>query len=188
MPKNKPLLPAELKTYVAERYLADARPREIVAELSSKFGVTVTSAQLRQWLTRSGAGAKRKEVERKASAFVSDARLNAIAKTRAASPAEQLGRWTSRAVKGAEKAFDLVDSATRPRDLASAASAAKNLVTLYRLTSGLEHSGNRPLGTPTFNFNFANDLPDYRVSVSPAGETAIDVVSESPKTPQPPSG
>lgn len=173
-------------SYAVDRYLGNTPPRELVVELKEKFGVVLTAAQIRQKLTRSGVGRKKKEIDQRACSLVSSARVAALAKLHAASPSAQLSKWAERAVAGADRAFAMVEAATKPRDLASAAAAAKSLVSTFRLTSGIENSTTRPPGTPTFNFNFSNELLPTRVSVAPEGSAVIELAPDAPKAPPPP--
>lgn len=179
MPLQKPILPPELKTYAAERYLADVPPRDLVVELEKKFGVTVRAAALRQWLTRSGVCRRKAELDRKTCAIVSSAKVDALAKAKAAAPREHLERWADQTIKAADRAFELVGTAERPRDLASAASAASTSIRLYRLLAGLETPATRPPGTPVFDFNFMASKP-VKLTVTPEGRTEIDLVPSQP--------
>ena len=73
----------EHREYVKIRYLNGVPPRELVHELDSKYSVKLTSAQLRQWLSRSGITADRAKIDYKAQSMVSDAGIATIAKARA---------------------------------------------------------------------------------------------------------
>ena len=183
MAKPAPILSPELKAYATERYLAgNVPPRELVTELSEKFGVTVRNSALRQWLTRSGLGKRKAALDRETCAIVSSAKVTAIAKTRAEEPRKLIERWASKTVTAADRAFDMVGAATRPRDLASAASAANTSIRLYRLLVGIEGPESRPAGS-TFNYNFASYVPT-RVSVTPQGHAEIEIApTGSPAAP-----
>jgi hypothetical protein len=168
-----PLLPPELKTFVAQRYLAAGRtPSELVVELKADFGVAITSAQLRQFLSRSGLSARKAEVDKKTCSLVSAAAASRIAKTRAADPVAQLEKWGDRAVAAADAAFAAAEQSGRPRDLASAISAAATAVRMYQACRGLDAA---PRGPSTFNYSFAS-LVIPRADAAPE---AVEVVAEA---------
>src|SRR5437868_2418605 len=96
---NPPLFPAEIREFVAQKYLADVPPRELVAELRDRFNREVSAAQLRQFLSRSGLTERKRQVDRKTCALVSSASANGIARTKAAEPKQILERWAEKAVK-----------------------------------------------------------------------------------------
>lgn len=191
MPRS-PLSP-ELKAYVAQRYLADTPPRDLVVELQTNFGVDIRPSALRQMITRSGLAKRRVELEKKTCALVSSSTVDRLARARAAEPKAVLSGWADRSAAAADKAFDFVDAATRPRDLASAAAAAAASVKMFRLCLGLDvpDSGTRPV----FNFNFASEIPrkltaaelgqtEIAVSTEPSGTTSV-AVSHKPTAPRP---
>ena len=165
-----PLLPVEIQAYCADRYLAgNVPPRELVEELKQKFGISVTTAQLRQWLTRSGLGARKKDLDAKTCKLVSSAKITSLAKAKAKKPAEQIEEWTEKVVVVADKALDMAVQSTKTRDLAAATSAASSAIRLFRAMQGLDSAGS---GCPVFNFNFANESP---VAVKIAQPAALEV-------------
>jgi hypothetical protein len=159
MTKKPPLMTPALKAFAAERYLADVPPRDLVQELKAKFGVDVKPAALRQWLTRSGLGVRRRALDTKTCALVSSAKLEALAKTKAAAPRLHLARWAETTVTVADKALEMAAESTKPRDLASATSAASAAIRLFRLCAGLDGPESGPASRIQFNYNFSNIVP-----------------------------
>lgn len=132
------LLSPELKTFVAQRYIAaGVQPKELVAELKRDFGIDRTAAQLRQFISRSGLAERKREVDAKTCALVSSAQATIIAKQRAALPAANLERWAEQAVSVADAAFEAASRSGRVRDLASATSAASTAIRMYHTCAGL---------------------------------------------------
>lgn len=166
-----PLFSPEVKTFIARKYLAgDQAPRDIVVDLKKDFGMDVTSAQLRQFLSRSGLSARKREVDQKTCAIVSSAGATAIAKERAETGVKHLERWAQQAIAAADKAFAAAVESGKIRDLAAAVAAASAAVRLFHTCSGIE-----PAAKPaqTFNYSFST------IVVPPAPE----VVAELPTDP-----
>jgi hypothetical protein len=159
MKPQPPLLTPALKAYAAERYLADVPPRELVLELKAKFGVDVRPSALRQWLTRSGLGVRRRQIDARTCTLVSSARVEALAKTKAAAPRIHLARWAEATVTLADKALEMASESTKPRDLASSTSAASAAIRLFRLCAGIDGPESGPASRIHFNYNFSNIVP-----------------------------
>src|SRR4051812_45799468 len=101
---RKPLLSPELATYVAERFVSgDVPARELVIELKSKFGADVKPEALRQFISRRGLARRKREVDKKVCTLVSAATGTAIAKAKAAGPAQHLERWATKTVTLSDK-------------------------------------------------------------------------------------
>ncbi len=179
MPTNsRQLLKPEHRAYVVERYLANTPPRELAAELAEKFGVVVPSSKLRQMLTRSGVGKRRKEIDAKTCAIVSSAAVNRIAQARAAEPQKHLEAWADRTVGITDRALTMAESASKPRDLASAVNAASTSIRTFRACMGLD----REAGGATTNLMasfWGAPLPP-RISVK-VGNTEIAVTAGTPE-------
>jgi hypothetical protein len=153
------LLFAEHRSFVVERYLADVPPRELVDELAEKFGVVVKPSALRQWITRSGLAKRRAELDRKTCSLVSRAKVNALAKTKASEPVKHIENWALRTVGVTERAIEMAEGATKPRELASAVAAMSTGIRLYRLLVGIDGPGSGGPKAANFNFNFAAIVP-----------------------------
>ena len=166
------LLTAEHRTFVAEKYLADTPPRELVEELKSKFGIVVQPSQLRQFISRSGLAKRKQVVDRKVVGLVSDAKVTAIAKARAALPGAHMAAWAEQTISVTDKAFSMAASSSKPRELASAVSAANTSVRLYRLMVGIDGPESGGPRAMKFNFNFANIQPTRAVQIQVAEQEA----------------
>ena len=172
-------LSAEHRTYLIEKYLAGVSAFELAPELLRKFGVSVTAGQLRQFVSRSGLAARKQEVDAKVVGLVSNAKVNALAKARAALPAAHMADWAEKSVTVTAKAFHMCEEASRPRELASAVSAANTAVRMYRLLAGIDGTESGPRAMK-FNFNFAN-VPAVRAAAALVSEVQpllADVVDE----------
>jgi hypothetical protein len=72
-------------------------------------------------------------------------------------PRKALERWVARSEAAADRMFDLLDGADDVRTMSSAASTVASLIRTYRSCAGID--GPDTPGVPTFNFNFANEVP-----------------------------
>ncbi len=157
-PATVPAMPAAKifsdahREFVRRAYLTQGfQPVVITSMLNAKFGSTFTGIQVQRLVNQKWSKKRRVFVERaKELNLKSDAQL-----TRELS-AKVMDDFAGRAVKGATKAFDMLDRANDARTLSAAASAAKSLVTTYRVCSGLDGVGAGGPRAATFNFNFAN--------------------------------
>jgi hypothetical protein len=174
------LLTPALKQYAIARYLASVPPRDLVTEIKSKFGVDVKVGPLRQWLTRSGLAARKRQVEARVCALVSSAGVETIAKASAAAPRSHLARWAASTVTIADKALVMAGEATKPRDLASSTAAASSAIKLFRICAGIDGPVQRVAST--FNFDFSNLPAPRHIAVTPAGLTSISTSPGSPAT------
>ena len=172
---SPPLLNSAMKAYIAERYVSfDVAPRDLVVELKKKFGLSIRPSALRQHLTRTGLGIRRKQVDAKVSTLVSSASVSQIAKMKSSEPRAQLAKWVSSTVTIADKAIDMALASTRPRDLASSTSAASSAIKLFRMCAGLD--GPDPKLAGTFNFNFSNIVPGFPGQPQPAPAVEVEIV------------
>jgi hypothetical protein len=179
--KVRQLLPPPLKSYVSERYLADARPAEIARELNEKFGHTITPAQLRQTISRSGLPARKQQLDAKVCGLVSSAKVTALAKVQAAAPAAEMAKIAERTLGLANKAVAMAEEATRPRELASATAALGTTIKLYRLMVGIDGAGSGGPRAATFNFGFAGITPTRVTVTEQSGQVEVSVTNpESP--------
>lgn len=163
MSRSPTLLPTPVATYAAERYVSgQATPRELVEELESKFAVTVTPAQLRQWLSRRGLCERKKQFDAEVSTVMSSSTTRALAKAASSEPAAKLAEWANRTATVADKALNMADRSTKPRDLASAVAAASAAIRTFRVCSGIEDS---LASRVTFNYNFATTLVPAKADI-----------------------
>jgi len=164
-----------MKAYIAERYVSfDVAPRDLVVELKQKFGLSIRPSALRQHLTRTGLGIRRKQVDAKVSTLVSSASVSQIARVKSSEPRAQLAKWVNSTVTIADKAIDMALASTKPRDLASATSAATSAIKLFRICAGIDGPSSVDPHRPHFNFNFSNVMP-LRATVTPDGLTTISM-------------
>lgn len=180
MAKRGPLLSPALKAYVAQRYLADTPPRELATELREKFGVSLSSAVLRQWCTRNGLGKRKKELDAKTCAIVSSAAISKLATAKAADPRKHLERWADRSISITDKAFDLAEASIKPRDFSSAVGAMSTAIKTFRICSGIDKPGDPRV---TWNFNLADYRPTKICDVELSGSVEVSHTPGQPVNP-----
>jgi hypothetical protein len=147
------LLLPEHRELVNQLYLQrDFSPQEICDELKQKFGVSLRSAQLRQIISRSGLAEKRRQLNREVTSIVSAAAITELAKSRAAGPEELMRQWAEAFAGIVQKSLEAASGAERPRDLASATSAAATAIRVFRNCSGLDAQYQPPKSVYTFDF------------------------------------
>ena len=166
------LLPPELRTHVENAYLTrDLDCREIVDELTREFKVQLTSAQIRQWVSRRGLAAKRRELNRQVHDRINESAIASLAAIKSAKPEELFEEWSRKLVGLAEKSLDTTTKSERVRDLASAMSAVSTAIKLYRNVTGTDNPAPK---TPfVFDYNFASSPLIRRVNLNPIPEARL---------------
>ena len=166
------LLPPELRAHVENAYLTrDLDCREIVDELAREFKVQLTSAQIRQWVSRRGLAAKRRELNRQVHERINESAIASLAAIKSAKPEELFEEWSRKLVGLAEKSLDTATKSERVRDLASAMSAVSTAIKLYRNVTGTDTPAPK---TPfVFDYNFASSPLIRRVNMNPMPEARL---------------
>lgn len=160
------------KTYIRNGYLtAGLTATSITPMVNKKFGTTFTERQVQRLINaRWSKKLKAKLAKADARMQVRDAQAaNGLVK-------KTMEHFATRAAKGADKAFDMMDRATDARTMASAAAAAKSMVTTTRLCLGIDGVGSGGVSVTNFNFNFADVKPE-KVGDA-ASEPALDVEAQ----------
>ena len=143
-------------------------PAQIVIELNQKFSTEFTMVQVRRLISGRGWGKrlrdlKVKELE-KASAPIISAEVEKPDTLATQHDLATMDVFANKAEIAALKAFAMVELATDARTLASAAAAARSMVSTYRTVRGMDAAAGKRTGPATFNFNFAaQKLPPRKV-------------------------
>ncbi len=171
-------------------YLAESRSAgDVSAILNAEFGPDgmphLTPRMVTEYASTRKWGAKRKELfqkgELRAHELVASI-ATAVAKKETASiiqHQEFIDR--SARIGGAvlEKAARLIETVNSPRDLASAANAARVGISVYRQAVGIDTGPGSTVGTTTIWYNFARgpESPFYKRTLNP--DTVIEPTSEA---------
>lgn len=154
-------------------------PKDCVDKLNKKFGKSWTAPQIHKAVEHRGWAAQKKLVaERSAVECPSVPPVGHLVTLRRRSHAAVMDAFVEKAEKGANKAFQFVSNATTARELNAAASAAKSLVTTYRLCAGMDAAGSGSGNVNTFNFNFAGGLPPPEKQAEKVSDPVVDVSPE----------
>jgi hypothetical protein len=148
------LLTSEHRTYLEQRYLYGIPPRELSLELERKFQIKVTSAQIRQTLSRTGVSAKKALIDEQTVKLMAEAQVTAIARAKIKAPQEHLDAWANSLIEIADKAMNIAKNSTSARELSSAAAALNNAIKLFRMCTNFENTPERQV--MAFDHNFAN--------------------------------
>ncbi len=159
----RPIFSEPQRIYIREAYLRNGLTTSAITPmLNKKFGTAFTERQVQRlindrWSKRRTALLQRAEV-----------RIEQAAERRAEKGLvnKMLDNFAERSAKGTSKALDMIERASTPRDLASAASAAKSLLAMTRSCLGIDGTDTRGPRVANFNFNFA------AAPIAPAGSAA----------------
>lgn len=159
----------EIETYVKTAYVGNnLAPRLIVGLVKEKYGVEFNARHIHNKVAKRGWRQIRKAAKQEI-AKLGGPELESptvIARKIVRSNQGQMEAWRERSRRLGDKAFDMADRATTPRDLASSTAAIKSIVGTFRQCAGMDNSG--PGNGSTFNFNFAVPPPTKLTDVSEA--------------------
>ena len=158
------LMPPEIREYAVQCYLNRGfSPTEVADEVAKKFRVRYRPAQLRQFLSRGGYSAKRREVDRQVTQILSEAAVAEMAKARSAKPEELLQDWARQLATVTQRSLEAAAKSERVRDLASATAAAATAIRTFRNCAGLDAAA--PAHKTVFRYDFAATYVDDPIEV-----------------------